>query len=144
MEQEVSELDDVYLYTVDDLQEIIQENLESRQQAADQANEIIDAQVDTFLNWQRSLKVVDIIREIRENTEDLSKDILEKAHKQLSQGKPAEDVLNFLARTLTNKFLHHPSIRLRQASQENRHDLIEYTRSMFLDHEPANNSNDKK
>jgi len=144
VEQEVSELDDVYLYTVDDLQEIIQENLESRQQAAEQANDIIDAQVETFLNWQRSLKVVDVIREIRENTEDISNEILQKAQKQLAQGKPSEDVLNFLARTLTNKFLHQPSIRLRQASQENRHDLIEYTRSMFLDQEPGNNSNDKK
>ncbi len=144
VEQEVGELDDVYLYTVDDLQEIIQENLQSRQQAAEQANEIIDVQVENFLNWQRSLKVVDVIREIRENAEDMSKEILEKAQKQLAQGKPAEDVLNFLTRTLTNKFLHQPSIKLRQASQENRHDLIEYTRSMFLDQDTGNNSNDKK
>lgn len=149
VEQEVSELDDVYLYTVDDLQEIIQENLESRQQAAAQANDIIDVQVENFLDWQKSLKVVDVIREIRENTEDLSKEILDKAQKQLAQGKPAEEVLNFLARTLTNKFLHQPSIQVRQASLENRHDLVEYTRAMFLgdalnDNSETNNANSEK
>ena len=133
VEEEVGELDDVYLYTVDDLQEIIQENMESRQQAAEQASEIIDIQVETFLNWQRTLEAVDVIRDIREHTEDISKEALEKAIKQLSQGKSAEDALNFLARTLTNKFLHNPSIQLRHAGQNNRHDQIEFTRNLFLD-----------
>jgi len=145
VEQEVGELDDVYLYTVDDLQEIIEENLESRQQAAEKAYEIIDVQVENFLDWQRSLKVVDVIREIREHTEELSKEVLDKAVKQIAQGKDAEEVLNFLARSLTNKFLHQPSIELRQASLDNRHDLIEYTRSMFLGEDPDNtHSKDKK
>jgi len=124
VEPEVSELDDVYLYTVDDLQEIIEENLQSRQQAAEQANEIIDVQVQTFLDWQRSLTVVDVIREIREHTEELSQQVLEKAVKQIAQGKSPEEALNFLARSLTNKFLHQPSKELRQASLDNRHDLI--------------------
>jgi glutamyl-tRNA reductase len=143
VEQEVGELDDVYLYTVDDLQEIIEENLQSRQQAAEQANEIIDVQVQTFLDWQRSLTVVDVIREIREHTEELSQDVLEKAIKQLSQGKNPEETLNFLARTLTNKFLHQPSKELRQASLDNRHDLIEYARTLFLDPDSDSASNTK-
>ena len=133
VEQEVGELDDVYLYTVDDLQEIIQENLESRQQAAEQAADIIEVQVESFLNWQRTLESVDVIREIRESTENLSREILEKAKKQLAQGKSPEEALNFLARTLTNKFLHQPSTQLRQAGQDSRYDLIDYTRSLFLD-----------
>ena len=136
VEQEVNELDDVYLYTVDDLQEIIEENLQSRQQAAEQAKEIIDVQVQTFLDWQRSLKVVDVIREIREHTEELSQEVLEKAIKQIAQGKTPEEALNFLARSLTNKFLHQPSIELRQASLDSRHDLIEYSRSLFLNPDP--------
>ena len=125
VEEEVAELDDVYLYTVDDLQEIIQENLESRQQAAEQAAEIIDIQVEHFLNWQRSLEAVDIIRDMRDSAEAISKEVLAKALKQLAQGKPAEEVLNFLAHTLTNKFLHIPSTQLRQAGQDSRHELIE-------------------
>lgn len=135
VEQEVGELDDVFLYTVDDLQEIINENLQSRQQAAEKAEEIIDVQVQTFLDWQRSLSVVDIIREIRDHTEQLSQEVLDKAHKQIAQGKDVNEVLNLLARNLTNKFLHQPSIELRQASLDNRHDLIEYARSLLLESE---------
>ena len=144
VEPEVGELDDVYLYTVDDLQEIIQENLQSRQQAAEQAFEIIDVQVQTFLDWQRSLTAVDVIREIREHTEKLSQEILEKARKQIAQGKNIEDTLSFLTRSLTNKFLHQPSIKLRQNSLENRHDLIEYTRTLFLDCDSEDNNKIKK
>ena len=144
MEQEVAELDDVYLYTVDDLQEIIQENLESRQQAAEQAAEIIDIQVEHFLNWQRSLEAVDVIRDMREYAEAISHEVLVKALKQLTQGKPAEEVLNFLAHTLTNKFLHIPSTQLRQAGQDSRHELIEYARALLLGQEPINPPSDKK
>lgn len=144
VEEEVGELDDVYLYTVDDLQEIIQENLESRQQAAEQAAEIIDIQVEHFLNWQRSLEAVDIIRDMRDSAEAISKEVLAKALKQLAQGKPAEEVLNFLAHTLTNKFLHIPSTQLRQAGQDSRLELIEYARSLLLGQEPITPPTDKK
>ena len=138
VEEEVGELDDVFLYTVDDLQEIIEENIQSRQQAAEQAYEIIDVQVQSFLDWERSLEVVDVIREIREHTEALGQEILEKALKQISQGKSPEEALNFLTRSLTNKFLHQPSIQLRHASLDNRHDLIDYTRSIFLGQDSEN------
>ncbi|HEY9051497.1 MAG TPA: glutamyl-tRNA reductase [Gammaproteobacteria bacterium] len=140
VEEEVSELDDVYLYTVDDLQEIIQDNMESRQQAAQQASEIIDAQIETFLNWERTLDVVDVIKELRDNAEAMSREVMDKAMKQLAQGKSAEEVLGFLAHTLTNKFLHTPSIQIRKASQENRPELIEFTRALFL----GNKTDDKK
>ncbi|MCW8955434.1 MAG: glutamyl-tRNA reductase [Gammaproteobacteria bacterium] len=144
VEEEVAELDDVYLYTVDDLQEIIQENLESRQQAAEQAAEIIDIQVEHFLNWQRSLEAVDIIRDMRDNAEAISKEVLIKAQKLLAQGKPAEEVLNFLAHTLTNKFLHTPSTQLRQAGQDSRHELIDHARCLLLGQEPITPPTDKK
>ena len=137
VEQEVGELDDVYLYTVDDLQDIIQENLESRQQAAAQAIEIIDGQVENFLNWQRSLDAVDVIRDIRHHAETLSQDILQKALKQLEQNKSPEEAMAWLSRTLTNKFLHQPSIQLRRAGQDNREDLMEYARSLFLSEQPT-------
>ena len=118
IEPEVSELDDIYLYSVDDLQSVINENMESRLQAAEQAREIIDTQVSHFLDWQRSLGAVDIIAQIRQHTQDLSNEVLTKAKRQLAAGQDAEQVLEFLANTLTNKFLHQPSIQLRQASQD--------------------------
>ena len=132
VEPEVSELDDVYLYSVDDLQSVIEENMENRQQAAQQASEIIDVQVQHFLEWQRSLGSVDIIAQIRQNTQDISNDVLYKAKKQLAAGQRAEEVLDYLAYTLTNKFLHQPSTKLRQASQEDRDDVLDIARDLFL------------
>jgi len=132
VEAEVNELDDVFLYTVDDLQEIIQENIESRQEAAEQAHEIIENQIDDFLNWERSLDSVGVIRDIRENAEAISNEILQKAQAQLAQGKSPEEALAFLARTLTNKLLHQPSATLRQSGENARHDLLDFARQLFI------------
>ncbi|VAW60361.1 Glutamyl-tRNA reductase [hydrothermal vent metagenome] len=132
VEAEVNDLDDVFLYTVDDLQEIIQENIESRQEAAEQAHEIIENQIDDFLNWERSLDSVGVIRDIRENAEAISNEILQKAQAQLAQGKSPEEALAFLARTLTNKLLHQPSATLRQSGENARHDLLDFARQLFI------------
>lgn len=143
VEPEVSELDDVYLYSVDDLQSVIEENMESRLQAAEQAHEIIDTQVSHFLDWQRSLGAVDIIAQIRRQTQNTSDEVLAKAKKQLSTGQNIEQVLDYLAHTLTNKFLHQPSTRLRQASQDNREDILSIAKDLFLD-QPSDNSQNTK
>jgi len=132
IEAEVDELDDVYLYTVDHLQEIITENLKSRQEAAKQAEEIVDSQVDEFLDWQKSLHAVDSIRDIRQQTEALSDEVLTKTLKQIEQGQSAEDAVKFLARTLTNKFLHQPTTQLRDAGKSGRQDVIKSARKLFL------------
>jgi len=132
VEAEVNELDDVFLYTVDDLHEIIQENIESRQEAAEQAHKIIDNQVDDFLNWERALDSVEVIRDIRESAEVISNEILQKAQAQLAQGKSADEALAFLARTLTNKLLHQPSATLRQTGENSRHDLLDFARQLFI------------
>ncbi len=140
IEPEVNELDDVYLYSVDDLQSVIEENMENRQQAAEQARDIIDAQVTQFLDWQRSLGAVDIIAQIRKNTQNITNEVLQKAKKQLAAGQNPEDVLEFLANTLTNKFLHLPSTQLRLASQDKRNDVLTIAQDLFL----ANNTNNTK
>ncbi|VAW57812.1 Glutamyl-tRNA reductase [hydrothermal vent metagenome] len=132
VEPEVKDLDDVFLYTVDDLHEIIQENIESRQEAAEQAHKIIENQVDDFLNWERALDSVEVIRDIREHAESLSNEILQKAQAQLAAGKPPEEALAFLARNLTNKLLHQPSATLRQTGENSRHDLLDFARQLFL------------
>ena len=132
IEPEVSELDDIYLYSVDDLKSVINENMESRLQAAEQAREIIDTQVSHFLDWQRSLGAVDVIAQIRQHTQDLSNEVLNKAKRQLAAGQDAEQVLEFLANTLTKKFLHQPSTQLRQASQDNRDHILDIAQNLFL------------
>ena len=138
IEPEVSELDDIYLYSVDDLQSVINENMESRLQAAEQAREIIDTQVSHFLDWQRSLGAVDIIAQIRQHTQDLSNEVLTKAKRQLAAGQDAEQVLEFLANTLTKKFLHQPSTQLRQASQDNRDHILDIAQNLFLNNGTEN------
>jgi len=131
IEAEVGTLEDVYLYCVDDLQDIIEENLQSRRDAALQAEEIIDSQVEHFAAWLRTQDAVPVIKAIRERAEEQSVHLLEKSLKQLEQGLPAEQVINDLARTLTKKLLHEPSRQLRQSGFNTDNNLIEAARSLF-------------
>lgn len=131
IEPEVASLDDVYLYTVDDLQEVIQENMRSRQEAAAQAQEIIDFQVDEFTNWLRSLDAVSLIQDYRSQCENIRDEVLDKARRMLAADKPAEQVMEFLANTLTNKLLHRPSSQLREASSSGHHELLIAANTLF-------------
>lgn len=131
IEPEVGNLEDIYLYCVDDLHDIIEENLQSRRDAALQAEEIIDSQVEHFIAWLRTQDAVPVIRAIRDSAENESNHLLEKAKKQLEQGVSPEHVLAELARTLTNKLLHEPSRQLRQSGSNTDTNLIEAARSLF-------------
>ncbi len=139
---DVSELDDVYLYTVDDLQEVIADNLRSRQEAATQAEEIIDVQSAHFVGWLKSLDAVSTIREVRDRADTIRAEVLDKAQQQLTQGKDPQAVLEFLANTLTNKLLHSPSTRLRQAGFDGRAELIEVARELYNLESNSDNSNE--
>ena len=132
IEPEVGNLDDVFLYSVDDLQAVIDVNLQSRMEAAEQAHEIINDQVDNYLNWQNSLGAVDIISSIRAHTQAMGDEVVNKAKKQLAAGTDPEKVLKFVADSLVNKFLHQPSIQLRQASSKNELALLKAARELLL------------
>jgi glutamyl-tRNA reductase len=138
IEPEVASLDDIYLYAVDDLQEVIDENLQSRQQAAEQAKDIIKDEVHHYLNWQRSLDSVDLISELRTSTQNMSQAVLDKALKQLAAGESPEKALEFLAHTLTNKFLHKPCIHIRKASEDNDQDLISAAKQLLMNADDEN------
>lgn len=131
IEPEVGNLDDVYLYTVDDLHEVIEEGRHSREEAAVQAEEIIELQVEHFMGWLRSLKGVDTIRAFREQAEQKRDQQLLLAQKQLAAGKDPEQVLSDLARTLTNKLIHEPSAQLNQAAYSGRKELLDNARELF-------------
>ncbi|MCY1412847.1 Glutamyl-tRNA reductase [compost metagenome] len=124
IEPEVGELDDVYLYTVDDLHEVIAENLRSRQGAARAAEELVLTGVDEFMARLRERDSVDLLRGYRQRAEQLRDEELAKALRQLGNGIPAEDVLAQLARGLTNKLLHAPSVQLKKFSAAGRHDAL--------------------
>ena len=131
IEAEVADLEDVYLYTVDDLDEVIQGNLQSRQEAAEQAREIITFQVDEFLGWMRSLDAVGLIQDYRRQAGRIRDEVLGKALRMLECGKPPEEALNFLAQTLTNKLLHTPSTQLREAGSAGQHELLRAANALF-------------
>ena len=131
IEAEVTDLEDVYLYTVDDLDEVIQSNLRSRQDAAEQAREIITFQADEFIAWMRSLDAVGLIQDYRRQAGEIRDEVLGKAQRMLEAGKPPEDVLSFLAQTLTNKLLHAPSTQLREACSNGQHELLEAANALF-------------
>lgn len=133
IEAEVGQLEDIYLYTVDDLRDIIKENLQSRRDAAKQAEEIIDAQADHFAGWMRSQDAVPVIRAIRDQGQLHSMHSVGKALRQLEQGINAEMVMTELARTLTNKLLHEPSRQLRLSAFESdeNNPMIDAARRLF-------------
>jgi len=131
IEEEVGELDDVYLYTVDDLQEIIDEGLRSRQEAALQAEEIIDTQVTHFMGWLRSLDAVSTIRNYRGKIDVIREAELDKAKRMLAQGNDPEKVLTQLARGLSNKIAHTPSAQMKQAGFDGRSDLLDAARELL-------------
>ncbi len=131
IEPEVAELNDIYLYTVDDLQEVIEENLHSRREAAKQAEEIIDVQTLQFMNWVRSLGAIATIRAYRDEADATRQEVLQAALQRLASGKDAADVLQWLAHTLTNKLTHAPSTRLREAGMEGQDALLDAARELF-------------
>ena len=128
---DVAELDDVYLYTVDDLQQVIDENLRSREEAALQAEEIIDDQVERFMAWVQSLDAVPTVRAYREYAESLGEAAIEKAARQLENGTPPQEVIETLTRNLVRKLSHNPSVNLRNAAAEGETGLLEAVRKLF-------------
>ncbi len=124
IEPEVDTLEDVYLYTVDDLEEVIQENLQSRREAALQAEEIIDHQVARFMAWMRSLEAVKGIKAYRGQAEAMRDEVLERARRRLEAGADPQEVVERLAHQLTNRLIHRPCVQMRRAAEEGRSELL--------------------
>ncbi|GIU16520.1 glutamyl-tRNA reductase [Shewanella sp. c952] len=118
IEAEVADLDDAFLYTVDDLQSIIEQNMASRREAAEQAELIADDQSYQFMEWIRSLESVDSIREYRTQSMAVKDELVERAVNKLAQGGNSEQVLLELANKLTNKLIHAPTQALTAASRQ--------------------------
>lgn len=131
VDPEAGKLDDVYLYTVDDLQGVINENIRNREQAAKQAEEIIDTHVSQFMDWMYTLDTVSTVRAIRDNAESMQQEVLEAALKRLRQGDDPETLMKELARSLANKIIHAPSVQLRNSSLEQKDELIRAARTLF-------------
>mgnify|MGYP000153265043 FL=1 len=131
IEEQVGELNDIYLYTVDDLTEIIDTNRRNRESEARKADVIIDEGVSNYLQTLRSLDAVDTLRSFRSKSEQLRDLELDKAMRQLAKGDHPEKVLTMLARNLTNKLIHSPSIQMKKATAEGREEVLTWTQELF-------------
>ncbi len=115
VETEVERLDDVYVYTVDDLGKVVSEGMASRQAAISQAQTIIDLRVNDFEAWLRQRATVPVIQSLRDRANYLCEVELQRALRHLHHGDRPEEVLQTFARALTNKLIHDPTILLRNA-----------------------------
>lgn len=123
VEAEVGRLDDVFLYTIDDLAQIVETGLESRQSAVIEAESIIDTRVDSFLHWMDGREVVPTIRALRDTAEAARQAELEHAMRLLARGDDPALVLEALSHGLSNKLLHAPTQALNQAAGADRAEL---------------------
>jgi glutamyl-tRNA reductase len=131
IETEVAGLENVFLYTVDDLGKLIDEGREARHAAAKEAEALIAEQVGAFMHWLRNRELVPVIKQLRGHAESYRQLELERARKLLARGDEPEMVLEALSQGLMNKFLHHPTQLLQQASADEQPQLIQLLPRLF-------------
>ncbi|HEU4620759.1 MAG TPA: glutamyl-tRNA reductase [Burkholderiaceae bacterium] len=131
IEPEVGQLPDAYLYTVDDLGEIVQDGASARQVAVAQAEAIIETRVQSFMHWLDRRQAVPLIRDLRESSESMRREELARAQRLLAAGHAPDEVLNQLALRLTNKFMHRPLTVLHEASNTEREQLLAWMPKLF-------------
>jgi glutamyl-tRNA reductase len=131
IEPQVGDLRDIYLYTVDDLRQIVDENLRNRRDEAQKADDIIIEGVRGFYEERRSLAAVDLVKEYRKAAEQTREQELDRALTALDRGDDPRNVLGQLARGLTNKLIHAPTAGLKHASAEGRQDVLANARALL-------------
>jgi glutamyl-tRNA reductase len=131
IEREVGNLDDVYLYTVDDLGKVVSSGMEKRRGAVDEAEAIIDREVGQFMRWLEGRSTVPAIRDLHQRGDVFRSTELDRARKRLARGDDPDVVIEALAQGLTNKFLHGPTQLLHDAPDDVRAHLLEYLPQLF-------------
>ena len=131
VEAEVAELSDVFLYSVDDIAEVVKDGLDARQSAVKEAEVIIASGVSDFLHWMESREVVPTIRALRDHAERSRRHEVEKALRLLAKGESPEKVLEAMSSGLTNKFLHAPTHALNQVHGGERENFLEVVHRLY-------------
>lgn len=134
---DVAELDDVFLYTIDDLQEVIRNSLDQRQRAAQDAELIVSSETVEFLRWLEQRQASEIVQDYRRHACELRDASLAQAQRMLAAGQDPQTVLQQFANQLTNRLLHQPTQGLRALAAEGRHDLVRELAHVLLEHTPA-------
>jgi glutamyl-tRNA reductase len=135
VEPEVGRLPDVYLYTVDDLADVVRQGRAEREQAVEAAEQIVHARADEFMQWLDNRALVPTIRALRDQADRLRRHELERATKLLAKGEDPTAVLEVLSQSLTNKLLHAPLAALNQADASQHGELIDAVRRLYHLHD---------
>lgn len=131
IEANVAELEQVTLYNVDDLQSMIEIGMDQRRTAALEAEQMINAELDHYIRWHRTLKASDLITDYRNHMQTLAHDELQRALKKLSTGQCQELVLNEFSERLLNKLVHSPTVGLRKAAWDGQEELLDLASYLF-------------
>jgi glutamyl-tRNA reductase len=131
IEPDVADLKDVYLYTIDDLQQVVDENMQQRSEAAALALADVDEAVDSFMRWLYGIRAGRTLKRIREKSHEFEQELTDRALRRLQAGQEPAEVLQQMANTLTNKILHMPSKRLREAAEERDYAVLKAADRIF-------------
>jgi len=131
MEPGIADLDDAYLYTIDDLQQVVDENTAQRNLAAQEAAGLVDEAVMEYMRWLHGARAARFLRRLRSHAEESSQELVSRAVNQIRAGKDPEEVVRHLAHTLTNRILHVPSTRLRQAAENREYGVLKAADWLF-------------
>jgi glutamyl-tRNA reductase len=131
LDQTIAELDDVYLYSVDDLDQVILEGQSSREEAALQAHGILADETRRYLEVERSRQVAPVISALRDHCDNLREEVLAQGRRRLRKGANSDEVLEYVTSALMKKVLHEPSVRLRIAGEESDQMFVENARRLF-------------
>jgi glutamyl-tRNA reductase len=131
IEASVADLDDVYLYSIDDLDRVILEGKGNREAAAVEASRLLDEEIRRYASIVRSKEVVPVIAALREKSELLCSDVNAQARRRLARGESAEDAIQYATAALMKKLLHKPSVTLRKAGEASDQGLIDAARRLF-------------
>jgi glutamyl-tRNA reductase len=131
VEPEVNELADVYLYCIDDLQSIASKNQQSRQEAAVDAEAIVESQVSNFLNWIDTDTGTKTVVDFRTKFGQIRDDLLQQALYQMQQGRDPKQVVAAMANALTNKLLHAPTINIKRAALNKNAEHMNVVKELF-------------
>lgn len=126
-----AELEDLYLYTIDDLDRVIQDGQINRESAAVEADRLVVEEIERYLSIERAKQTVPVIAALREQSEALRDEVNAQAQRRIARGEPAQDAIEYATAALMKKMLHQPSIALRKAGEQSDQHLVESARKLF-------------
>jgi glutamyl-tRNA reductase len=137
IEPAVGTLEDIYLFTIDDLHNVVNENIESRREAARDADGLLAAEIAHFEQQLKTLDAVPLICQLRADADAVRAHSAAQARRMLAAGRDPQEVVDFLATTLTNRLMHMPSQRLREAAERGEEEIVRAVRSLYAPDNPA-------